>query len=415
MQPILFNSFNIALLLLSALVLVVDRSIGAVALLMLLVSVAMLLKGRHSRVPLGQDEKLFLWGMCVYPLAVVIGMIGHGNGDLASFDHASRFLLVLPIFFAVRRFGASRSLFYTGLMLGAIGAGCFGYYQKYIQELYVANGYIHKISFGNISLMLGVLSLTYCIKPQPDQIRNKWIMALAVIAFGFGVMGSITSGTRGGWIGVPLMLWLILREAISYKPLRFGLYALFIGGALTLYSSNELVQRKVDMAVQDTTSYFSAEKQVQGSASTRFEMWRAAAMMFAENPLLGVGAGEYRQALQELMAKEKIQLPTHWGHAHNEFLHALAEKGVFGGLSVLALYGLLLHFFLKHRQKDYQIAAAGLLLTFGFIDFGLTQAMFKHNITTIFLAIYAAVLAGWLCHIRNLHESRSSHAQQSVN
>ncbi|WP_165840124.1 O-antigen ligase family protein [Motiliproteus coralliicola] len=366
---------------------------------------------RHNRgIKLNQDEKLLLVTMCIYPLAVLINMLVHQNTDLADFDIASRFLLVLPIFFAVRRFGASKRWFYAGLFIGAIGAGCFGYYQKYILNHIVANGHVHKISFGDLSLMLGVLSLTYCIKPQPGHSRHKLLILLSIIAFGFGVMGSITSGTRGGWIAIPIMLWLIMREAIEFKPLRFGLYAGFIVATIGIYQSNQLVKLKVDRAVNDTIGYFSEDNHIKGSAGTRLEMWRAAGIMFQQSPAFGVGEGEYRNSVKQLIKQKLVANNIGYGHAHNEVMNTLAELGLIGLAALLLFYSLLLRFFYRMRSTDLQLATAGLLLVFGYIDFGLTQAMLSHNITTIFLVTLVVALAGWLSHIRRRSDQSSSEA-----
>ncbi|WP_421867970.1 O-antigen ligase family protein [Motiliproteus sp.] len=408
MHAVLSQGFNLALMLFTALLLVVDRSIGAVALLMLLLSIAMLLTRHNRGIKLEQDEKLLLVAMAIYPLAVLINMLVHQNSDLADFDIASRFLLVLPIFFAVRRFGASKSWLYAGLFIGAIGAGCFGYYQKYVLGLVVAHGYISKISFGDLSLILGVLSLTYCIKPKPDHPRSKWLIMLAIIAFGFGLMGSITSGTRGGWIAIPVMLWLILREAIEIKPIRFGIYACFLIATLGVYQNNQLVKYKVDKAVADTISYLSEEGSVEGSAGTRLEMWRAAGIMFQQSPVFGVGEGEYRSSVKQLISQKQVARNIGYGHAHSEMLTTLAELGVFGLAALLAFYALLLRFFYRMRSVDLQLATAGLLLVFGYVDFGLTQAMLSHNITTVFLVALVVILAGCLSHQKRLHGTPSN-------
>ncbi len=401
MNKVIFSGLNITLLLFSCLLLVIDRVYGAMALLLMLLSAFALLRDRAGQIRLIADEKLLLLGLCAYPLVVTCGMLLHRNWQSDQFDHPSRFLLILPIFFAMRRFGASRQLLYLGLMLGAVGAGSLSLYQVNIQGLARATGYINAIQFGNLSLMLGLLALTYCIRPRLEQPLNRLWVSGSVLAFCFGLIGSAASGTRGGWLALPLLLWLILREAVTNKPLRFGIYALFIAAALMTYSNNPQIQHRVDSVASNVTLYFSAENTVKGSAGLRFEKWRAAAIMFTDAPLIGVGMGQYETEINELIDQQRIHPSVGvFGHAHNELLQASAELGILGTIGLLALYGLLIRFFLQHRQYDRQLAFAGIVLVLGFIDMGLTQALFKHSISTLFLALYSAVLAGLLCHQR---------------
>ena len=411
MTPTLLTLLNLALFALSALILVVDRVYGLFATALLLSAIGLLLRDRERRLPLLDSEKLLLAAFCVYPAVVALGMLIHGNWHWGEFANPGRLLLVLPVFLAVRRFGVAKEWFYLGLMAGAVGAGCFGFYQKYLLQLTVAHGHIHKIQFGDISLMLGVLSLTYAIGDRAERL-NKLLLIGALLAFAFGVMGSITSGTRGGWIAVPLMMWLILREAIQHKPIRFAAYGLFLASAMTAYGTNQLVQYKVDKAAQDVAGYFADQQRVAGSAGTRFEMWRAAGIMFMRAPLIGVGLGNYGPELVKLVDQGRIDGSVRtFGHAHNDYLHVAAEQGLLGLGGFLLFYALLLRFFLQHFVVSRRLAAAGLLLAFGFIDFGLTQALFKHAISTVFVALYGAVLAGMLCHQRRLTSGDSDNQQ----
>ncbi|MEH6625784.1 MAG: O-antigen ligase family protein [Motiliproteus sp.] len=395
-EQLLLMVASAGLLLVNLLVLSVNRGIGYGAGLLLLSSVILLMISlkRESK-PLTGNDRIFVLSLIVFPAAVAISMALHGDWHWSSLDKPLRFLLVVPVFLVIRYFGLSRNFLFIGAIVGAIAAGSFGYYQKYIIGMDVAHGFTHKIPFGDISLMLGMFSLAVIV-PSKNWKAPKWLLVLAVVGFGFGLLGSLCSGTRGGWVALPLLFWLILSSSVSNRKIRWGIFGAFVAILLLLYSSNSLVQGKVDRAVSTTQSYFS-EGKIEGSAGSRFEMWRGAWTMFVENPWIGVGKENYRPEAERMKAEGRFHTDI-YDHPHNDMFNLLAELGIIGGLAMVLLYGLLIRFFAHWRHIDPQLACAGLLLTFGYIDFSLTQAMFEHNISTSFLALNVAAIAGMLSH-----------------
>lgn len=398
----LSTGLSLAVFLCSSLVLTVHHGIsyGAIPLL-LMALVTLSLKGK-SCFCLEKTEKRFIFGLCALPIAAVFSIIVNSDWQLSLFDEFSRFLLVIPIFLAIKKVGINRNLLFIGFIVGAIGAGSFGFYQKYLLGHAVAQGFLHKIMFGDISLILGVLSLSYWIGYR-DPGRNSWILLLAIIGFGFGLLGSVCSGTRGGWIALPFLLWLLLSHIVESKRLKHSLYAGGIAALLLIYNFNGLVNSKVDNAVHDFVEYFTEDNVVgHGSVSSRFEMWKGALIMFKESPITGVGINNYTPRLIELQKTQQIRLPSAKSHphAHNDFLRLLSEVGIAGGLAYIALFLFAVKLFLSHSRQEPQIAAAGLVLCLGFIDFSLTDALLRWNAPTTFLAILLATLAGQLGYLR---------------
>ncbi len=394
-----------SVLLLPALVLTVPRGIGYAVLPMILLSLLLLAVGfRQVSEKLDRNEWLFILAFAAYPLAAALAMLIQGEWVWAHFDKPSRFLLAIPVFLAIRKFGASERLLYWGLIAGATGAGLFGYYQKYVQGQPVADGFTHKIPFGDISLMLGALAAT-CLVKSSNSDTSRLLHCCAVLALLFGLTGSFASGTRGGWIAIPFIAWLIITALTDSKKLRWSIFGLIIAGLVTVYSSNDLVRYKVDRAVTTTQQYFT-EGTVAGSAGTRFEMWRGAWIMFTEHPWSGGGKDSYGPRLEQLIQENRVDPGRAFTHAHNDLLNLLAELGVLGGLSLIAMYGGMILFFARLRGCDLRLATAGLVLCFGYIDFSLTQAMFEHNISTAFLTFMLAILGGLLAHRHSCAEKQ---------
>ncbi|WP_207064077.1 O-antigen ligase [Motiliproteus sp. SC1-56] len=394
-QRVLNWLLSLSIFVLPAAVLTLQRGVGYGALPMLILSAVLLgVYGRYSKVRLNKTEWLFVIAMLAYPLAAALSMLFHGEWVWAHFDKPSRFLLALPVFFALRQFGTSENFWYWGLVVGAIGAGIFGYYQKYVQGLTVASGYTHKIPFGDISLILGALATTYLI-PRHSHCSNRFLQVMVLVAAAFGLLGSIASGTRGGWIAIPFVAWLILSAIVERRLVRWSMFGALIAALILVYFNNDLVRYKVDRAVITTQAYFD-EGKVQGSAGTRLEMWRGAWLQFQEEPWAGGGKDSYGPRLSALIKEGKINPGQVFTHAHNDFLNVLVELGILGGLALTLFYSFMLAFFTRRRELDLRLATAGLVLCFGYIDFSLTQAMLEHNISTTFLTFTLAILGGML-------------------
>ncbi len=76
--------------------------------------------------------------------------------------------------------------------------------------------------------------------------------------------------------------------------------------------------------------------------------WQAGWRMFQAHPLLGVGVGNFNAAYPTyFVAPWSISQ----GHAHNYYIHTLAESGLFGLLAYLLLVGVILWEALHTRQR----------------------------------------------------------------
>ena len=78
----------------------------------------------------------------------------------------------------------------------------------------------------------------------------------------------------------------------------------------------------------------------QNSITQRLSYWRAAVAVIKDNPLFGVGPGNF----QEVFLKYKVGLSTDTRYAHNILLHTWAETGMLG---LIAIFYLFIHFFKK--------------------------------------------------------------------
>ncbi|MGM0826315.1 MAG: O-antigen ligase family protein [Pseudomonadota bacterium] len=388
---------SLAVFLLCGISLVVPTGYSLGALMLLLGSVVLLIK--RPALGLNRQDALVMLAMAAYTLVGVLEAWWDGQGS-SGMDKPLRFLLAVPALLLVMAYPPRLAWFWGGIAVGALGAGSWAGWQKLVLEVARATGHTHTIQFGNLSMLLGVLCIAGLGWAFTQPRRNLWVMLFLVAAL-FGVAGSLFSGSRGGWVGIPFVLLVLLRAYGPLVPKRFTLAVLagvvLVGGVV--YAVPEIgVQGRVHQGVEEVQRYVSGDRS-HSSVAARFEMWRGASHLIAEKPLFGWGDNGYAQAMQNLGDKGVInERAARYGHAHNEFIDSFAKRGLVGLMVLLAVYLLPLRFFARALgASDLSLratATAGALLSVTYIDFGLTQGFLSHNSGVMMYAFLLAVLWG---------------------
>ena len=388
---------SMAVFLLGAIALIVPSgySLGAV----MLVLGAVVIPWLKPRLDLSRADTAIISVLCGYSLVGIVWGWWGGEG-LRDVDKPLRFLLAVPALMLVMAYPPRRAFLWSGLAMGAIGAGSWAAWLKLVEDVPRAAGHTHPIQFGNLSMLLGVLCLAGLAWSVMQRRRGLWVLLLSVGAM-CGVVGSLLSGSRGGWVGVPFILLVLYRGYWSQLTSRFKLSALamILVGAFLVYSVPQTgVQDRIYQAFDDVARYASGESRT-SSVGARFEMWRGATRLFLEKPLVGWGESGYTDGMVRLAEGGVIDpMVASWGHAHNEFLDALAKRGVIGLLALLALYLVPMRLFAKNMAhtnlEDRSLAVAGVLLSVAYIDFGLSQVFMAHNNGVMMFAFLLIILWG---------------------
>ncbi|GAB2724618.1 O-antigen ligase family protein [Halomonas garicola] len=396
-----------AVFLFAALSLVVPTGYSLGPLILLLASATLAV--RRPSLGLQRDDYWLMLALCAYTAVVMAGALWHGQG-LSSVDRPLRFWLALPVLFWVMAYPPRLGAVWSGLALGAMGAAGFALYQ-HGQGASRAYGYMHPIQFGNISLLLGIFCLAGLGWAWQQPRRRAWL-ALLGLGAASGILASLLSGSRGGWVGLPLVFWVLYRAYGRGTPLKTRLLALVLvlAAGLAAYGLPQTgVQQRVGQAVDDIALYVSGEKR-DTSVGLRFEMWQGAAHLIAEKPLVGWGDRGYREGVTDL-AKRGVVHPrvANYGHAHNQFLDTLAKQGVPGFAALLLLLLLPLRLFGVYLRDDdltvRALATAGALLCVAHVDYGLTQAGFNHNSGVMVYAFWLVVWWGLLSGYRRRQDA----------
>jgi len=330
-------------------------------------------------------------------MVILISQLYHHDMAGRYFDSAARFLLAVPVFLALRLV-KEKVVFIVqyAFPLGAIAAFVAVMMTDPNVRYNASTAYINHIHLGDLALMLGFLSIFSINWVKPDRLIVKLLKASGLIA---GLTVSVLSSARGGWIAIPVFVAVYIHFRIKGKFLNKVALAMLLIGAVGLlgYFFVDPIHQRMGMIYSDLSLFMAGNADT--SIGIRLQLWKAAFHLIAEHPILGVGADGFGRAMDALSTTGFITpIAADLGKAevHNEILANTVRFGMFGLLSILAIYFVPFYLFLRaaksgtHRQKG--AAMMGMCLTLGFFVFGLTVETFDLKMTAAFYSLTVAVL-----------------------
>ncbi len=151
----------------------------------------------------------------------------------------------------------------------------------------------------------------------------------------------VLSGSRSAWLYLTFVLalaWLWQRRDRALRPLLGYTLALWLG-FVAMHGVVEIPWLQVSTGSITTTERLFDENV--SSGHIRFHLWREAALIFVQFPLLGSGFGQF--AYQHLQLAAELHNPGINGlynNAHNIVMQLAAEAGSAGLLVLLGALGL---------------------------------------------------------------------------
>ena len=344
-------------------------------------------------------------GMAIFPLLVlaVIVLVG---GSLAHLDNPSRMLLALPVAIVVAGLEPSpRNWFYANALGGMLG-GAMAIYQIHFTQASLATGLQ---SNPNKFSYLSAVSALACLAATRLAKSDRPPVLILAAGGGLSVAALLLSGTRGAWLAFSCALggWFVLNRSVSWR-LRVGLLAAVTAGAIGFaYAEGQVIQQRWAKTSVELEQYFAGGWE-ESSIGERFELWRGALVMIQEQPVTGVGLGNYNEWLRNLVEQGRLdrQVEDH-GHAHNEFLMWWATAGIAGFLGVAAaLLGPLIYFTRQavrragpgpadaRLRRHQSCSLAGSLIATQTVIFCLFDAFFYVQFASVYYALTMATLIG---------------------
>jgi O-antigen ligase len=187
--------------------------------------------------------------------------------------------------------------------------------------------YVDHDHYAGLMEMVAPVSAGYVLsRPKGDPLNG--ILWFAVVV---PVVSILLTGSRGGFFAVlvemAILGWVMVwRNPLPGRQMRVAALGLAIvaGAALFFW----LVPTYVLSRIGTINSYVS-----ETAEGSRLTLWRNALGIFREHPLAGSGLGSF---VTVYPAHQTEVLDLVIEHAHNDYVEALAETGLFGGALILA-------------------------------------------------------------------------------
>lgn len=324
------------------------------------------------------SDKCLIASLLLYFLVGVVTNFIH-HLPSRSYDNFSRFLFAIPVLLLLLRFPVKPIYLWMGVALGALGAGFVALVDFYVYGELRAGGYNNPIQFGDIAMLFSCLLIAGC--SWAKQYSRNMIIIFGVCIIG-GILASLLSGARGGWLVLPFALALFYFVNNFHENTRstvFFILTILCAGVFAYYFlSPDVVRIRISYAISDIQLYVQTNN-TNTSVGARIMLWQSSLPLIAERPLSGWGS----VANYVNLSGNNADVFQRFNHFHNDFLDALVKRGLLGGMALLMIYVVPVVLFYRQLTQCASAKAplvyAGLLLIVATFIFGLTQSFFSHS------------------------------------
>jgi O-antigen ligase len=437
---------NFWVLVFSATVVSVEGHGGESALILLLTMIFIFFTRTDgsSKHKLNRDEIIFITIVVLFWLLNIVNTIFQPLGlefenirmALRAIDNPMRWILMLPIYFLMRRYNLDWRFLSIGLSIGVFFTVIIAMHEVYILgNMRATGGMNHVISFGELMVAADLLLWIFMFFAwKQNQKKLAFILLFSSL---FAFYGSILSVTRGAWLAYAFMLIFfviyVIRLGLFNKKYLFSkpvLLRIFFTLILFLTVSQTEQFKTIEKRSIDAVDILSGNSNV-NAATSRVDIYKTAFEIARHFPA-GVGTDNFRtggKAVIILDARENKNIvvknqnnlvldyddldgnihrydwlqsfdkedgsrifTSRFRHAHNEWLNVLAENGLLGFILLTFLFLFPLKIFWKNITHENKLVSmysyCGVILVISFTIFGQTQSIFTSHAALIFFIFF---------------------------
>jgi len=214
--------------------------------------------------------------------------------------------------------------------------------------VYAVKGLMGHKNFFSSGLMMLLPFLGFAIYNFKGTLKT-----IGIVAFSLIIILLVLLETRAVWVGTLVGAFVFVLTLILLAP-KFNVARnarLFLAGGLLI----SLVAFAVIMLSgggENEKTYLDRLKTItspnSGNNSYRIRAWNATLEMISDHPITGVGTGNWKIHSQKYISdKNFTQDETNWIRPHNDYLWSFAERGFFGFLLFISLFGISVFYALK--------------------------------------------------------------------
>ena len=291
-----------------------------------------------------------------YIALAVIATFGHFTSE--SYYVLSKQLLVFSFLIVTMHALHNKSITVEHLIIGCIGIGLLaiaGAYYHWIEKtidgkkILLKAGLI-KSFFANKNLLASVLFLSFPFFLMGLK-QSKNIKTIAIIGIVSALPILMVLGTRAVFLAFGIFGLIVLCHHLQF---RYGIRKRFVGvGSIVLlllgvFAYKNIVVAKVHevSGAQNMSTQFFSRITSSNTLVSRAKIWDNSLAMSKENPLLGVGLGNWQVYFPKyglnqfsefsiINGSETLQRP------HNDLLNLLCESGTLGLIAYGFIFGII--------------------------------------------------------------------------
>lgn len=346
-------------------------------------------------------EKCLLWAFVLFPASYYLSfLVNFLQGDLVDprlkyLEDVSRMLLMLPIFLLFRQIRINPFYLWNGIVIGAVAAGA----NAFLRYFWLAPGQrvsaaYDAIAVGDLSLALAAMSIVSLPELVKRQEHYRWIVPAAFL---LGMASTVLSGTRGAWIAIPALMLILFFFMGKYWSLvlRASMIGVCVVVAAVLYMTPSTNVATRIHQVKHQIENMREGNVIYGGATFRLLGIRAAAKIFQEDPVIGVGPGNYRHVVRRMISEGELdEMTARHSNPGNAFLAALANGGLVGLLSLIGIFiapfWISVSFIRTGQVMVRSVGFALMVMAVSMAHFGQFEAIFHK---TFFPNIYVIMVA----------------------
>lgn len=172
------------------------------------------------------------------------------------------------------------------------------------------------------------------------------VKVLLIFIFVIFTTALVFSYTRAAWLSLvgALVVYIAMRMQLSLSLLLWGIALSGVVVALNWDQIQISLERnKSEHATEDFAERIESMSNISSDASNleRLNLWASALRMTAERPVLGWGPGSFQFCYGQFQHYDEMTVISEKSgrdvNAHSEYLGPLAESGILGMLSILAV------------------------------------------------------------------------------
>jgi len=272
---------------------------------------------------------------------------------------------------------------YKGVLINAFIASLIGIYQYFTlafqnpdpNALYEVKGLMaHKNQFSiSLFLLLPFILNTLVV------FTKVW-KKMAIVALSLVIINILLLQTRAVWMaiffaglisGVILLLLNKRFQFFKFQNRRLKKIVIIVVVLMGLGILTGLilpVNNPVKLASKRVSTVFNPDFT---SNQWRIEIWDATIELAKDNPVIGVGAGNWKINIYPYYSEHLPSVFRHWRNPHNDYLSILSEKGYLSLIIYLLTFLILIYYLIiliyKSEQKNKSISL--ILWLFGIVGY----------------------------------------------